>query len=315
MTASPRITVIVMTYNQQDLVGEAIAAALAQDCEPIEILISDDRSSDGTWDAIGRATAGYAGPHRVTLNRNAVNLGITAHLNRCVELAAGDILIGAAGDDVSAPDRVRRIAETFDAGAPLLVHSRVEAISDDPTARMSHEKALFFRSVDPVKAATSFALYVGATIGFHRDLYRTYGPLPARDCYEDMILGFRAALEGRVAFIDAPLVRYRVGGGVSTAARRVAGSAEWRGARASAFRRNLVIVRQRLKDAETFGLPEGHEVRRVLRRSIALQAMRVALLDQGGAGFAQAARQNPILAARVWFDERGRERRARRNWA
>ncbi len=44
-----KYSVIMMTYNQQDFVQDALSAILAQDCPPLEILVSDDKSDDATF--------------------------------------------------------------------------------------------------------------------------------------------------------------------------------------------------------------------------------------------------------------------------
>ena len=94
---APIASILLIAYNQQATIVEAIAGALAQTYSPLEIVVSDDASSDDTWAHMQHAVAGYAGPHRVVLNRNEHNLGIGAHLSRVVELSRGVLLFVAAG--------------------------------------------------------------------------------------------------------------------------------------------------------------------------------------------------------------------------
>ena len=51
----------------------------------------------------------YKGPHKVVLNKNKSNLGLAGNLNCCLELARGDLIVIAAGDDVSCPDRTAKL--------------------------------------------------------------------------------------------------------------------------------------------------------------------------------------------------------------
>ena len=76
----PLVSILLITYRQPDTIGAALRGALAQTYEPLEIIASDDASGDGTWEAMCAAAQGYAGPHRLRLNRNEANLGIGAHL-------------------------------------------------------------------------------------------------------------------------------------------------------------------------------------------------------------------------------------------
>src|SRR3954454_22389417 len=104
----PLVTFMLIAHNQEASIGEAIAGALAQTYQPLEIFISDDASSDGTHASMLAAVAGYDGPHRVVINRNDTNLGIGAHLSLIVERSQGELLFVAGGDDVSLPDRCEK---------------------------------------------------------------------------------------------------------------------------------------------------------------------------------------------------------------
>jgi GT2 family glycosyltransferase len=306
-----RVSIIMLTYNQQDFVADAIRAALAQQCEPVEILISDDCSTDQTWEAIERAVSGYAGPHVIRLNRNALNQGVNAHLWACVTRATGNILIAAAGDDISEPDRVCRIIEIFDQSHPLLVHSRVTPIRNPVSNdRLPFEKALFFRTTDIMAAAGSMSLYIGATAAWHRDIFAKYGPIPERDCYEDLALGFRAALEGRVAFISDALVRYRVGVGISAAIDHFASLDTWTDHRLLGLRRNLVVLHQRIKDATTFGLPVNHPVMHALRHHVLRQKLRADVHAMSFLPFLHRHLRHLPSALSAWQSESKRRRNA-----
>ena len=271
-----RYSVVMMTYNQEEFVGEALRAILEQDCEPLEILVSDDKSRDHTFERVQEVVAAYSGPHVVILNRNPVNLGITAHLNQCFRMCTGRLVIAAAGDDVSTPGRVRKIIDVYQREQPLLIHSRIDSASlnggqSDPR----FDRIGFLRHPRLEDTATSMSLYIGATAAWDRELFSKYGDLPERDCYEDLIFGFRAALEDRVAFIDEPLVRYRVGNGVSTTRLKEFSKADWSASRQKILRRTLVVLRERLRNARTFGLKEDHPVIQALASAVALAQARM----------------------------------------
>lgn len=206
-----------LTYNQGSTVAESVKAALAQTGPLNEILISDDCSTDQTFEVIQKIVENYDGPHKVVLNRNPKNLGINKHLNVLNRISSGNVIIAASGDDISLPNRSERIIEVFETQRAMLVHSDaiVENSSGQPAAH-PFRKALFFHSTDMKRAAVSKALYLGATSAWHKDLYTKYGPMPEGKVFDDLILGFRAALEEGVRTISEPLIRYRIGHGVTT---------------------------------------------------------------------------------------------------
>jgi hypothetical protein len=59
-------------------------------------------------------------------------------------------------------------------------------------------------------------LYRGATGAWSMELWRKYGPIQHTNCWEDVVMGFRAALENSYKFVDEPLVKYRVNIGLSS---------------------------------------------------------------------------------------------------
>ena len=105
----PLATFALFAYNQEEYVADAIEAAFAQTYHPLEILLSDDCSTDGTYEAMKRAVSLYNGRHTVRLYRNDENLGLIEHVNRMVDRATGEIIVAAAGDDVtmSEPEMLR----------------------------------------------------------------------------------------------------------------------------------------------------------------------------------------------------------------
>ena len=125
----PLVTFYVMTYNQARFVRQAVEAALAQTYSPLQIVLSDDCSTDGTFEIIQEAVKGYSGPHVVVLNRNDRNLGISDHVNRIIELATGELIISADGDDVSSPVRAERCVDVWIRnGRPAALYSAVSCI-------------------------------------------------------------------------------------------------------------------------------------------------------------------------------------------
>jgi glycosyltransferase involved in cell wall biosynthesis len=86
----PLVSFVLIAYNQEQFIAEAIQGAFAQTYSPLEIILSDDCSRDGTFRIMEEMANAYHGPHTVILNRNPKNLGIGGHVNRVMELAQGE---------------------------------------------------------------------------------------------------------------------------------------------------------------------------------------------------------------------------------
>jgi glycosyltransferase involved in cell wall biosynthesis len=208
--------VIVTGYNQEKFIRDAIKSAFSQDHEGLEIILSDDCSTDGTYEIMQTQIRDYHGTHTIVLNKNPCNLGIVHHVNYLFELARSDLLIFFHGDDVSVPTRAKQVVHVFKEQQALLVHSYANVMGGARKAEDEpYRSASFFSTTEPIDVATSGALYLGATSAFHKDIMRKFGPMQKKNTFEDLILGFRASLEERVSLIREPLVLYRPDVGIS----------------------------------------------------------------------------------------------------
>lgn len=207
----PLVTFALFTYNQERFVREAIRGAFAQTYSPLEILISDDCSRDGTFDAIREEVEGYDGPHRVVLNRNERNLGIGGHINRVMELAEGDLIVAAAGDDVSLPTRTEELARVWSGGEGFSVYSNYTIVDENGLDRGVEEGDIASESTKSwqEKVRSGVMRGLGCAHAWDRAVFDTFGPLPDNIVQEDVAIPFRAALLGKVAYIDKRLAKYR----------------------------------------------------------------------------------------------------------
>lgn len=306
------LSYILLTYNHQQTVRAAVCSALAQDVSDLEIVISDDHSSDGTFEEIQAAVAGYDGPHRIIVNRNQENLGLAGNLAMAHQLSSGNVLIAAAGDDLSYPQRSRHILKAFSSGDPLLVCSYVKAIGPEgePVPGDFHS-ALFYRGWSVAKAARSKSLYIGATGAWHRSLYERYGPMdPA--AYEDLVLGFRAALENRIVVLEEELIQYRLGTGLTTSDSYCTDIVAFEERCRKGFVAQQGVMRQRVKDAGHFGVSGRSPVLRILHREQLKAALGLAYYEDRSGAFCRLALAHPLLGLATWRKERRRRNKMQR---
>lgn len=96
-----RISVFIVSYNQEKYIAEAIESVLAQSVQPYEIVISDDCSKDHTWEIIQRYAANH--PGLIRAYRNDPNVGIFRNFNETTRKTTGNLVTCVAGDDLIKP--------------------------------------------------------------------------------------------------------------------------------------------------------------------------------------------------------------------
>ncbi len=111
MTAAPRITLGIATYNRDRYLAEAIESCLSQDYPSLEVLVVLDGSTNPRIESI---LGDYLEDERFRVVRHPVNRGISAAYNTLVQQGCGELIAMLGDDDVCLPGRIRRQAEIFD---------------------------------------------------------------------------------------------------------------------------------------------------------------------------------------------------------
>lgn len=106
----PLITIGIPTYNRAARLKRAIDSALAQDYEQIELVVSDNASTDETQAV---CLAASAADHRIRYLRQPINRGMTANLNEVLDQARGEFFMWLADDDWLDPDYISRCTQVL----------------------------------------------------------------------------------------------------------------------------------------------------------------------------------------------------------
>jgi len=104
----PLVTVLMPVYNAERFLREAIDSILHQTLTQFEFLILDDGSTDSSVSII----QSYTDP-RIRFIQNEKNLGISATLNRGIEVASCELIARMDADDISYPERLQKQYDFF----------------------------------------------------------------------------------------------------------------------------------------------------------------------------------------------------------
>lgn len=202
MADTPFVSVVMPAYNAATTLGAAIRSILWQSYTNFELLVMDDGSTDATLDVAG----GFADP-RIRVVSDGVNRGVSAQLNRGIDLARGELLARMDDDDVSYPGRLElQVAHLVHHPQTDLIGARVLTFKGDGLPlgllpfRQTHEQICG-------RPWTTFMLpgatFVGRTDWFRKYRYRV--PRVAED--QDLLL--RAYPESRFHCLPQVLYGYR----------------------------------------------------------------------------------------------------------
>ena len=221
----PRWSVVIPVHNCADYLAQALPEVLAQlaDRSDAEIIVVDDASADGPVRVVDRLGRG-----RVRYDPNPGHLGAIRTFNRCLDLAAGELVHLLHGDDMVLPG--------FYAGVE-------QALADHPTAVAAVCRV---QDVDADGAPTYTTRSYRSGTGVWTNAFEAFavsnrvrapGIVVRRAAYEsvggyrtdlphaaDWEMWARLAAYGPIVFVDRVLARYRRHAGSDTSARARTGA-------------------------------------------------------------------------------------------
>ena len=172
--ASPLVTIICLCHNHEKYLVETLASVLNQTYRPLELIVVDDASQDGS---VAKIKA-FLATHPTDIDTQTLfleeNLGNCAAFNRGWGMARGEFVIDLATDDIMLPERVARQVNLFES--------------------LSNEHGVVFSESQYIDEA-------GKPLHFHYgDQYRHISPIPVGYVYQDVLARY---------FISSPTMMIR----------------------------------------------------------------------------------------------------------
>lgn len=110
-TAAPLVSVVIPAFNAEATLRSTLQSALAQTYEPIEIIVVDDGSTDGTAELV----AEFAERHQSIRCISIANSGVAAARNAGIAAARGEYIAPLDADDLWHPARVAEHVKALEA--------------------------------------------------------------------------------------------------------------------------------------------------------------------------------------------------------
>ena len=213
----PLVTFALLSYNQETYVREAIESAFVQTYEPMEIILSDDCSSDQTFEIMKDMARNYCGPKKIIVSQTEKNCGTLLHVANVAKLAKGALLVLGACDDISKPQRTETLVESWQHTNAWGLCSKFDRIDETGQIISRNETVDILSSPDyPLRKYFSVRqnevkIIHGCTSAYDIRIFDFLDALPKDYILsEDGVLSVLLnLLEKRMKNIDASLIFYR----------------------------------------------------------------------------------------------------------
>ena len=194
-------TVLMPVFNAQSFLREAIDSILNQTLRDFELLIVNDASTDESLSII----QSYDDP-RIRVVNNENNLGISATLNKGINLSTTELIARMDADDISAPTRLQKQYDFFlDHPDCALVSSWVNIVSED--GRHIHTEQ--FRSRYYYYNMTFDCWIYHPSVMYKKTAVQEVGAYNSFYS-EDFDLFWHILRKYKIANIEEPLLDYRI---------------------------------------------------------------------------------------------------------
>ena len=208
-------SIVMTTFEGERFLPRQLESFVEQTSRPDELIVADDRSTDGTV-AILRDFAASA-PFPVSVHVNAERLGFRRNFMAAAARATGGIILFSDQDDVWRSDKLATIRTAFAADPDLTMIYHGAAIVDAD----EHELGTMFARDIPShvlapEAATPWQFSAGLVQAFRSDLraFDDLWPISREYCADEPMAHdrwyfFLALAVGKLAFLADDLLLYR----------------------------------------------------------------------------------------------------------
>jgi glycosyltransferase involved in cell wall biosynthesis len=198
------VSIAMASYNGERFIEEQVMSIIKQTYKNIELVIVDDGSKDETVEKILLLQKKYS---NIRLYKNEVNLGVTQTFNKAVGFCNGEYIALSDQDDIWVDHKIETLVTAI--GDHDAVYGNSELVDADGKSlgklfsSMMHLESYY--SGMPFLLSNTIA---GHAILAKGEFLKRIQPFPA-NLYFDLWIGFNAAGNNGIKYVDEVLVHYR----------------------------------------------------------------------------------------------------------
>lgn len=206
------ISVCIATYNGEKYIKKQLISILSQLSDNDEVIISDDGSSDNTLHIIKELNDDrikiYHNKKKITDSISKSHIYTSSNFENAIKRATGNYIFLSDQDDIWVENKVNLMLERLKEKEVIMAVSNFSVIDENDNII---EKYYFDKQ--PFKDNIIYNLvkmpFYGCCMAFKKELLKKILPFPNNLILHDNWIAFLAKNEGKVAYIEEPLILYR----------------------------------------------------------------------------------------------------------
>lgn len=208
-------SIILPVYNGQKYLNEMLDSIWKQSYRPIQLIISDDCSTDSSVSIIGDWRRGKQNDNfKIEVLYNKKNVGLSANISRAVLKAEGDYLFFADQDDIWDKNKIEKQIEYLCKNLDCVMCQCDRSIIDqDGNLLYRSENAILnhmVRKRDLKRVLQTPSIYAANCLCLRGNCINDIFPIPGEIVEQDSYIAAIAAHYGNIGYLFTPLVKYRI---------------------------------------------------------------------------------------------------------
>ncbi len=200
----PLVSIALAAYNGGLYLREQMDTLVMQTYPNLEIIVSDDGSTDGTLEVLSEYEKKYS---FVSVKHNSAPHGIKRNFENALKYCKGEFIAFSDQDDIWMLDKIEKLVNNIGNNA-LIYHNSLFVDNDGNSLQRSFITNLNCYSGSDSETFLLCNCVSGHALLFHRKLLSIVLPFPQAR-HHDWWLAFRATENGGVKYFDEILVHYR----------------------------------------------------------------------------------------------------------
>lgn len=201
---SPLVSILLCTYNGEKFLKDQLGSLLKQTYSPVEIIIVDDCSTDGTYGLL----EGYQRQHtQIRLYQNEKNLGYAKNFAYGIGLCKGVYIALCDQDDIWDEDKIKLLVAHINSHTLIYHDSRFMDEEGEIFNKQLSDVVNFYKGDKP-EAFVFFNCISSHAVMFKKEIVRYLVPFPKAG-FHDAWIGYVACNLGTITFLNKNLVLYR----------------------------------------------------------------------------------------------------------
>jgi glycosyltransferase involved in cell wall biosynthesis len=199
----PLVSVVLCSYNGAKYIAEQVESILRQTYYPLELIISDDASSDGTRKVLEQ----YEGNPVVRIFHQEKNIGLTKNFAFAAGQAKGKWIAFSDQDDIWMENKIEKLVKTI--GNDPLVYSDSLLVDEKGASiniKLSDLKKMY--SGDDSRGYILYSCVWGHGMMIKAELLKKSLPMPD-EIHHDIWIAYQALLNGGIKYSNEVLTWYR----------------------------------------------------------------------------------------------------------